>query len=76
MKDSEIHYFLSGLKDLRELFLVIDEIKSETGMTPDVIKYGDKKLKYSSKDGKSLKSRDFFVSFFKVELRRNFAYKV
>ena len=43
MKDSEIHYFLSGLKDLRELFLVIDEIESETGMTPDVIRYGDKK---------------------------------
>lgn len=59
MKDSEIHYFLSGLKDLRELFLVIDEIKSETGMTPDVIKYGDKKLKYSSKDGKSLKKWRF-----------------
>lgn len=58
MKDSEIHYFLSGLKDLRELFLVIDEIESETGMTPDAIRYGDKKLKYSSKDGKSLKNGD------------------
>lgn len=58
MKDSEIHYFLSGLKDLRELFLVIDEIESETGMTPDVIRYGDKKLKYSSNDGKSLKNGD------------------
>ena len=58
MKDSEIHYFLSGLKDLRELFLVIDEIESETGMTPDVIRYGYKKLKYSIKDGKSLKPGD------------------
>lgn len=58
MKNSEIHYFLSGLKDLRELFSVIDEIESETGMTPDVIKYGDKKLKYSGKDSKSLKNGD------------------
>lgn len=58
MKNSEIHYFLSGLKDLRELFSVIDEIESETGMMPDVIKYGDRKLKYSGKDGKSLKNGD------------------
>ncbi|MBD3589568.1 hypothetical protein [Bacteroides sp. GM023] len=56
MKDSEIHYYLSGLKNLHELFLVIDEIKSETGMTPDMVKYGDKKLKYNGKDGKSLKN--------------------
>ena len=27
-------------------------------MTPYVIKYGDKKLKYSGKDGKSLKNGD------------------
>lgn len=51
MKDSEIHYFLSGLKNLRELFQVVNEIKAETGMEPVEIRYRDGRcMKYNCKD--------------------------
>lgn len=55
MNNDEIHYYLSGLKDLRELLQVVDEIKAETGMIPDVIKYRDKRMTYNHDDVKSLR---------------------
>lgn len=56
MNNSEIHYYLSGLKDLHELLQVVDEIRVETGMNPDVIKYRDKRMTYNHNDAKSLKA--------------------
>ena len=57
MKNDEIHYYLSDLPGLKELLEVVTEIKSETGMTPDIIKYrDDRRFAYNHKDAKSLES--------------------
>ena len=57
MNSDEIHYHLTGLPGLKELLKVVTEIKSETGMVPDVIKYRDgRQLVYNPKDAKCLES--------------------
>lgn len=51
MKSDEIHYHLKGLPGLKEVLEVANEIKSETGLTPDVIRYRNgSNISYNQQD--------------------------